>query len=61
MPYSVHHHVTDPLRSHETRESMGEREQAISSLIALLAKKPAAIIPKVSNSIKTASRVKAMV
>jgi len=36
-------------------------EKAISSLIVLPARKPAASIPRVSNSIKTASRVKAMV
>ena len=59
--YSVHHHVTDPLQSHGTWEIMDEREKAISSLIVLLARKPAASIPRVSNSIKTASRVKAMV
>jgi hypothetical protein len=59
--YSVHHHVTDPLQSHETWEIMDEGEKAISSLIVLLARKPAASIPRVSNSIKTASRVKAMV
>jgi hypothetical protein len=40
---------------------MDEGEKAISSLIVLLARRPAASIPRVSNSIKTASIVKAMV
>jgi len=40
---------------------MDEREKVISSLIVLLARRPAASIPIVSSSIKTASIVKAMV
>jgi hypothetical protein len=40
---------------------MVEEEKAISSLIVLLAKNPAARIPRVSNSIKTPSILKAIV
>jgi hypothetical protein len=40
---------------------MEEGQKVVSSLIVLPARKPAARIPKVSNSIKTATIDKAMV